>query len=116
MGAVHRVCCDILSPQTCLDNKSMEPVISVVLQILRQCYPESPLPLVTASSAYTFPAIGSTSSELPQALTEGKVAGSLQSSVCILQHVGGMGNKAEAVVVQVNHDLLISSLETCMKQ
>ncbi|XP_005077924.4 cytosolic carboxypeptidase 4 [Mesocricetus auratus] len=56
--------------QTCLDNKSMEPVISVVLQILRQCYPESPLPLVTASSAYTFPAIGSTSSELPQALTE----------------------------------------------
>lgn len=92
----------------------MEPVISVVLQILRQCYPESPLPLVTAGSAYTFPAPGSTSSELPQALTEGKVAGSFQRSVCIL-HVRGMGNKAEAVV-QVNHDLLISSLETCMKE
>ncbi|KAL1774134.1 cytosolic carboxypeptidase 4, partial [Sigmodon hispidus] len=56
--------------QTCLDNKSMEPVTSVVLQILRQCYPESPLPLITASSAYTFSALGNTSSELPPALTE----------------------------------------------
>ncbi|XP_038169353.1 cytosolic carboxypeptidase 4 [Arvicola amphibius] len=55
--------------QTCLDNKSMEPVISVALQILRQCYPESLLPLLTASSAYTFSAPGSPSSE-PQALTE----------------------------------------------
>ncbi|KAL1789589.1 cytosolic carboxypeptidase 4 [Sigmodon hispidus] len=56
--------------QACLDNKSMEPVTSVVLQILRQCYTESPLPLITASSAYTFPAPGNTSSELPPALTE----------------------------------------------
>ncbi|XP_037054453.1 cytosolic carboxypeptidase 4 [Peromyscus leucopus] len=56
--------------QTCLDKKSMEPVTCVVLQILRQCYPESPLPLVTATSAYTFPAPGSTSSGLPQAPTE----------------------------------------------
>uniref|UniRef100_H0UWK9 tubulin-glutamate carboxypeptidase n=1 Tax=Cavia porcellus TaxID=10141 RepID=H0UWK9_CAVPO len=40
--------------QNCLDNESMEPVISAVLQILRQCYPKSPLPLVTTCSAYAF--------------------------------------------------------------
>ncbi|XP_067552206.1 cytosolic carboxypeptidase 4 isoform X2 [Pseudorca crassidens] len=56
--------------QNCLDDKSLEPVISLVLQILRQCYPKSPLPLVTASSAYSFPAPGSTASEPPHVLTE----------------------------------------------
>ncbi|XP_060223364.1 cytosolic carboxypeptidase 4 isoform X2 [Meriones unguiculatus] len=56
--------------QTCLENKSVEPVISAVIQILRQCYPESPLPLVTARSAYTFPAPGSSSSGPPQGLAE----------------------------------------------
>ncbi|KAM6181264.1 cytosolic carboxypeptidase 4 [Erethizon dorsatum] len=45
--------------QNCLDNESMEPVISAVLQILRQCYPKSPLPLVTTCSAYAFPVPGS---------------------------------------------------------
>ncbi|XP_032751000.1 cytosolic carboxypeptidase 4 [Rattus rattus] len=56
--------------QTCLENKDMELVISAVIQILRQCYPVSRLPLATASSAYTFPAPGSTSLELPRHLTE----------------------------------------------
>ncbi|KFO34586.1 Cytosolic carboxypeptidase 4 [Fukomys damarensis] len=45
--------------QNCLDNESMEPVISAVLQILRQCYPKSPLPLITTCSAYAFPVPGS---------------------------------------------------------
>ncbi|XP_008850570.2 cytosolic carboxypeptidase 4 [Nannospalax galili] len=56
--------------QNHLDNKSMEPVISAVFQILRQCYPESPLPLVTTSSAYTFPASGNINLAPPYALTE----------------------------------------------
>ncbi|XP_028637487.1 cytosolic carboxypeptidase 4 [Grammomys surdaster] len=56
--------------QTCLENKNMELVISAVIQILRQCYPVSRLPLVTVSSAYTFTAPGSTSPELPHHLTE----------------------------------------------
>ncbi|XP_070123063.1 cytosolic carboxypeptidase 4 isoform X3 [Equus caballus] len=56
--------------QNCLDDKSLEPVISIVLQILRQCYPKSPLPLVTASSAYAFPVPGSVTSDPPCVLTE----------------------------------------------
>uniref|UniRef100_A0A8C5LFC8 Cytosolic carboxypeptidase 4 n=1 Tax=Jaculus jaculus TaxID=51337 RepID=A0A8C5LFC8_JACJA len=56
--------------QNCLDDKSMEPVTSALLQILRQCYPESPLPLVTVSSAYVFPVPGCSSSEPPCTLTE----------------------------------------------
>ncbi|KAB1257202.1 Cytosolic carboxypeptidase 4, partial [Camelus dromedarius] len=55
---------------SCLDDRSLEPVISIVLQILRQCFPKSPLPLVTASSAYSFPVPGSLASEPPHALTE----------------------------------------------
>ncbi|XP_021120451.1 cytosolic carboxypeptidase 4 isoform X1 [Heterocephalus glaber] len=51
--------------QNCLDNESMEPVISAVLQILRQCYPKSPLPLVTACSAYAFLVPGSIPSAPP---------------------------------------------------
>ncbi|KAM5176482.1 cytosolic carboxypeptidase 4 isoform 1-T1 [Callospermophilus lateralis] len=56
--------------QNCLDNKGMEPVISVMLQILRQCYPVSPLPLVTPSSAYAFSVPGSFTPEPPHALSE----------------------------------------------
>ncbi|XP_014644156.1 PREDICTED: cytosolic carboxypeptidase 4 [Ceratotherium simum simum] len=56
--------------QNCLDDKSLEPVISIVLQILRQCHPKSPLPLVTASSAYTFLVPGIIASEPPSVLTE----------------------------------------------
>uniref|UniRef100_UPI00063CA8B4 cytosolic carboxypeptidase 4 n=1 Tax=Odobenus rosmarus divergens TaxID=9708 RepID=UPI00063CA8B4 len=56
--------------QNCLDDKSLEPVISVVIQILRQCYPKSPLPLVTPSSAYAFPVPGSIPSEPLCVLTE----------------------------------------------
>ncbi|XP_045416410.1 cytosolic carboxypeptidase 4 [Lemur catta] len=56
--------------QSCLDDRSMEPVSSEALQILRRCYPKSPLPLVTASSAYAFPVPGSITSEPPRDLTE----------------------------------------------
>ncbi|KAF6273058.1 ATP/GTP binding protein like 1 [Rhinolophus ferrumequinum] len=56
--------------QKCLDDKSLGPIVSVVLQILRQCYPKCPLPLVTASSAYVFPVPGTTTSEPPRVLTE----------------------------------------------
>ncbi|KAM9586309.1 cytosolic carboxypeptidase 4 isoform 3-T3 [Trichechus inunguis] len=56
--------------QNHLDDKSMEPIISVVLQILRQCYPKSLLPLLTASSAYAFRIPGSITSEPPRVLTE----------------------------------------------
>uniref|UniRef100_A0A8D0UNS7 tubulin-glutamate carboxypeptidase n=1 Tax=Sus scrofa TaxID=9823 RepID=A0A8D0UNS7_PIG len=56
--------------QNCLDDKILEPVVSIVLQILRQCYPKSPLPLVTANSAYTFPGTRSITSDPPHVLTE----------------------------------------------
>ncbi|DAA17739.1 TPA: ATP/GTP binding protein-like 1 [Bos taurus] len=56
--------------QNCLDDQSLEPVISTGLQILRQCYPKSPLPLVTSSSAYSFPVPGIVTSETPRVLTE----------------------------------------------
>ncbi|VFV19782.1 cytosolic carboxypeptidase 4-like [Lynx pardinus] len=56
--------------QNCLDDGSLEPIVSVVVQILRQCYPKSPLPLVTATSAYAFPVPGSIPSEPPCVLTE----------------------------------------------
>ncbi|XP_073917593.1 cytosolic carboxypeptidase 4 isoform X2 [Castor canadensis] len=56
--------------QNCLDNKNMEPIISAVLQILRQCYPKSPLPLVTVNSAYSFMVPGSVTSEPLPAVTE----------------------------------------------
>ncbi|ELW70719.1 Cytosolic carboxypeptidase 4 [Tupaia chinensis] len=56
--------------QNCLDDKNAEPVISVMLQILRQCHPKSPLPLATASSAYSCPVPESITSEAPCVLTE----------------------------------------------
>ncbi|KAM8780590.1 cytosolic carboxypeptidase 4 isoform 2-T2 [Rhynchonycteris naso] len=56
--------------QNALDDRSLEPVMSVALQVLRQCYPKSPLPLVAASSAYTFPACGNIPSEPPRVPAE----------------------------------------------
>ncbi|XP_007944307.2 cytosolic carboxypeptidase 4 [Orycteropus afer afer] len=56
--------------QNCLDNERMEPIITVVLQILRQSYPKSPLPLPKATSAYAFPLPGSIISDPPHLLTE----------------------------------------------
>ncbi|KAM5292296.1 cytosolic carboxypeptidase 4 [Ctenodactylus gundi] len=56
--------------QNCLDNKEVEPVISVVFPVLRQCYPKSPLPLVTAGSAYAFQVPGIVPSELLHASYE----------------------------------------------
>ncbi|XP_060035363.1 cytosolic carboxypeptidase 4 [Erinaceus europaeus] len=56
--------------QGCLDDRRLEPVLSVVLQILRGCCPRRPLPLVTTSSAYAFQVPGSDFSELPRALAE----------------------------------------------
>nr|XP_058146560.1 cytosolic carboxypeptidase 4 [Dasypus novemcinctus] len=56
--------------QNFLDNKNTEPITSIALQILRQCYPKCPLPLATASSAYAFPVPGITVSGSPCVLTE----------------------------------------------
>ncbi|XP_014400914.1 PREDICTED: cytosolic carboxypeptidase 4 [Myotis brandtii] len=58
------------STQSSLEDRSLEPITSVALQVLRQCYPKSPLPLVTASSAYAFPAPGHLPSEPPRVLAE----------------------------------------------
>uniref|UniRef100_G1PL51 tubulin-glutamate carboxypeptidase n=1 Tax=Myotis lucifugus TaxID=59463 RepID=G1PL51_MYOLU len=60
------------STQGFLEDRSLEPVTSVALQVLRQCYPKSPLPLVTASSAYAFPAPGHLPSEPPRVLAEAR--------------------------------------------
>ncbi|XP_023565944.1 cytosolic carboxypeptidase 4 isoform X2 [Octodon degus] len=56
--------------QNCLEDESMEPVISVLLEILRQCYPKRPLPLVTTCSAYIFPVPGGLHSVPTCAATE----------------------------------------------
>ncbi|XP_072593350.1 cytosolic carboxypeptidase 4 isoform X3 [Vulpes vulpes] len=56
--------------ENCLDDNDLEPVVSVIIQILRQCHPKSTLPLVTATSAYTFSVPGSIPSETPCVLTE----------------------------------------------
>ncbi|XP_054569264.1 cytosolic carboxypeptidase 4 [Eptesicus fuscus] len=58
------------STQNSLEDRSLEPVTSVAIQVLRQCYPKGPLPLVTASSAYAFPAPGNPTSEPPRVLAE----------------------------------------------
>lgn len=63
--------------QSSLEDRSLEPVTSVVLQVLRQCHPKSPLPLARASSAYSFPGPGRVAPEPPRALAEGKVSGCL---------------------------------------
>ncbi|XP_045681075.1 cytosolic carboxypeptidase 4 isoform X2 [Phyllostomus hastatus] len=56
--------------QNRLDDPGSEPVTCVVLQVLRQCSPRSPLPLAAASSAYAFPAAGNTPSGPSPALAE----------------------------------------------
>ncbi|XP_004693028.2 PREDICTED: cytosolic carboxypeptidase 4 [Condylura cristata] len=56
--------------QSCLGDARLEPVLSIALQILRQCCPKRPLPLVTTSSAYIFPVPGSVAPEPPQVLDE----------------------------------------------
>ncbi|XP_048225000.1 cytosolic carboxypeptidase 4 [Perognathus longimembris pacificus] len=56
--------------QSYLDHESAEPAISAMFQILRQCYPRSPLPLNTARSAYTFLDTADTTPEPLHALTE----------------------------------------------
>ncbi|XP_016065049.1 PREDICTED: cytosolic carboxypeptidase 4 [Miniopterus natalensis] len=56
--------------QSSLEDRSLEPVTSMVLQVLRQCHPKSPLPLATASSAYSFPGPGRVAPEPPRALAE----------------------------------------------
>nr|KAF6399098.1 ATP/GTP binding protein like 1 [Molossus molossus] len=56
--------------QNSLDDESLEPVVATALQVLRQCYPKSPLPLVTASSAYAFPGPGHIPSEPRHVLAE----------------------------------------------
>uniref|UniRef100_F6SUI8 tubulin-glutamate carboxypeptidase n=1 Tax=Ornithorhynchus anatinus TaxID=9258 RepID=F6SUI8_ORNAN len=45
--------------QDCLGSKSLDPIVTVVLQILRKCYPKCLLPLASARSAYSFPDPGS---------------------------------------------------------
>ncbi|XP_035869444.1 cytosolic carboxypeptidase 4 [Phyllostomus discolor] len=58
------------STQNRLDDPGSEPVTCVVLQVLRQCSPRSPLPLAAPGSAYAFPAAGNTPSSPPPALAE----------------------------------------------
>ncbi|XP_012784667.3 cytosolic carboxypeptidase 4 [Ochotona princeps] len=54
-----------------LEDSSMEPVVSAMLQILRQCCPRSPLPLATASCAYTALVPGSAAPTPPRVVTDG---------------------------------------------
>ncbi|XP_054999544.1 cytosolic carboxypeptidase 4 [Sorex araneus] len=56
--------------QTCLAESRAEPVVAVGLQVLRQCYPRSALPLLTPCSAYTFSGPGSSPPEPTQGLSE----------------------------------------------
>lgn len=106
----------LLFLQKCLDDKSLGPIVSVVLQILRQCYLKCPLPLVTASSAYVFPVPGTSTSEPPRVLTEGKAHGSLWALRWVFllfffftfwQSFRGMWLKIKSVLLQVNHEYAI---------
>nr|XP_020819087.1 cytosolic carboxypeptidase 4 [Phascolarctos cinereus] len=51
--------------QKYLGNQSMDAIISIVIQILRKCYPKCSLPLATASSYYSFSVPGNMSSGPP---------------------------------------------------
>uniref|UniRef100_A0A4X2KDT3 tubulin-glutamate carboxypeptidase n=1 Tax=Vombatus ursinus TaxID=29139 RepID=A0A4X2KDT3_VOMUR len=59
--------------QKYLGNQSMDAIISIVIQILRKCYPKCSLPLSTASSYYSFSVPGSMSSGPPGTINEGKL-------------------------------------------
>ncbi|XP_044837186.1 cytosolic carboxypeptidase 4 isoform X2 [Mauremys mutica] len=56
--------------QDCLDSKPLDPIVTIVAQILRKCYPKGPLPLATVHSSYSFSLPGSVSSEPPRAEPE----------------------------------------------
>uniref|UniRef100_A0A8C0G2J4 AGBL carboxypeptidase 1 n=1 Tax=Chelonoidis abingdonii TaxID=106734 RepID=A0A8C0G2J4_CHEAB len=56
--------------QDCLDSKPLDPIVTIVAQILRKCYPKRPLPLATVHSSYSFSLPGSVSSEPPCAESE----------------------------------------------
>ncbi|XP_069909561.1 cytosolic carboxypeptidase 4 [Oryctolagus cuniculus] len=56
--------------QSHLEDSSVEPVVSAMLQILRQCCPRSALPLATASCAYAAPVPGSVTPSPPPALMD----------------------------------------------
>ncbi|XP_030434866.1 cytosolic carboxypeptidase 4 [Gopherus evgoodei] len=56
--------------QDCLDSKSLDPIVTIMAQILRKCYPKGPLPLATVHSSYSFSLPGSVSSEPPRAEPE----------------------------------------------
>ncbi|XP_038603282.1 cytosolic carboxypeptidase 4 [Tachyglossus aculeatus] len=56
--------------QDCLGSKSLDPIVTVVLQILRKCYPKCLLPLASTRSAYSFPDPGNIFSGPPWAENE----------------------------------------------
>ncbi|XP_044516073.1 cytosolic carboxypeptidase 4 [Gracilinanus agilis] len=56
--------------QNYLGNQSMDAILSIVIQILRKCYPKCSLPLATASSYYSFSVPGSISSGPPCIINE----------------------------------------------
>ncbi|XP_074090237.1 cytosolic carboxypeptidase 4 isoform X2 [Macrotis lagotis] len=56
--------------QNYLGNQSMDAIISIVIQILRKCYPKSSLPLATANSYYSFSVPGGIASGLACTINE----------------------------------------------
>ncbi|NWX02685.1 CBPC4 carboxypeptidase, partial [Caloenas nicobarica] len=58
--------------QDCLSCKNLDPIITIVTQILRKCYPKEPLPVATARSFYSFPLPGNAKAEPPCEGSEGK--------------------------------------------
>ncbi|NWQ76524.1 CBPC4 carboxypeptidase, partial [Columbina picui] len=58
--------------QDCLSCKNLDPIITIVTQILRKCYPKEPLPVATARSFYSFPLPGNAKAEPPCEGPEGK--------------------------------------------
>ncbi|XP_065497779.1 cytosolic carboxypeptidase 4 isoform X3 [Caloenas nicobarica] len=57
--------------QDCLSCKNLDPIITIVTQILRKCYPKEPLPVATARSFYSFPLPGNAKAEPPCEGSEG---------------------------------------------
>ncbi|KFQ29186.1 Cytosolic carboxypeptidase 4, partial [Mesitornis unicolor] len=60
------------SVQDCLSGSNLNPIINIVTQILRKCYPKEPLPVVTIRSSYSFPLPGNAKAEPPCEASEGK--------------------------------------------